>query len=444
MKKKSLLIATTVTILSLFLLVGCTQSADIPNAPTPTPVSTDNPIATDLPSETDSTTIPETSVPTDIPPVEELAPTATLEPTATPTEIPTTTPTPTPTEIPHIHEYIDSVSVAADCETDGEAHFTCICNDSYTEPIPATGHNYGTDESTKAAPTCTKDGKEVDKICTNCGNIITGATIPATGHNYGEYVYNNDATQKADGTKSRICSTCGKKDTKTAEGTKLPFDPYSLRAITSLDEIESVGTMTDEDSSLHYQIRLGIEAGKYEKVRYISSTGDQFCIWDVRLTDTRNGNLYYYWFAAPVNDKFSNGYMHSNLIGRETSDIDEALTLLGPRISGSYSECMIDRDESIPLGERTINSTECPVNLYEIVETDAMISVWVESTNCGQEGIGTCGSFDCTGTCLRSTTLNTFQGLPRQKGWRKTYSGENGRINWNGKLLVNFYSLKAD
>ena len=437
MKKKSLLIATTVTILSLFLLVGCTQSADIPNAPTSTPIPSDAPSTMEVPSTTE---------PTDISPTKALTPTVLPYPTATPTptEIPTATPTPTPTEIPHIHEYVNSVSVPAGCETDGETLFTCTCNDSYTEPIPATGHNYVADDSTKATPTCTKDGKEVDQVCTNCGNIITGATIPATGHNYGDYIYNNDATQKADGTKTRTCKVCGKKDTKTAEGTKLPFDPYSLRAITSLDEIESVGTMTDEDSSLHYQIRLGIEAGKYEKVRYISSTGDQFCLWDVRLTDTRGGNLCYYWFAAPVNDKFSNGYMHSNLFGSKSADIDRSLTTVGPRISGTSNECMIDRDESIPLGERTINTTECPVSLYEIVETDDMISVWVESTNCIPEGIGTCGTINCTGTCLRSTTLDTYRSLSLQKGWMNTYGGENGRIYWNGKLLVNFYTLKAD
>ena len=319
-----------------------------------------------------------------------------------------------------------------------------MCGDSYTEPIAAPGHNHVTDTSTKVAPTCTKDGKEADRICTACGNTIPGTTLPKTGHSYGDYVYNNDATQKADGTKTRTCSTCRHTDTKTAEGTKLPFDPYSLRAITSLDDIASVGTLTDDDSNLHYQTRLNIEAGKYEKVRYISSTGDQFCIWNVRLTDMRDGNLFYYWFAAPVEGKFSNGYMHCNLYGKQGSDIDASLTKLGPRISGSYNECMLDRDESIPLGERTINSTECPVDLYKIVETDDMISVWVESTNCIQEGIGTCGTINCTGTCLRSTTLDTYHNLSRQKGWLNTYGGENGRIYWNGNLLVNFYTLKAD
>lgn len=114
------------------------------------------------------------------------------------------------------------------------------------------------------------------------------------------------------------------------------------------------------------------------------------------------------------------------------------------KISGSVNESMLNRDESVPLAYRKINSEECPVNLYEIVETDEMVSVWVESTNCGQEGIGTCGSFDCKQTCLRYTTLQTLNGLPNEKGWTNRMGGECGRISWNGKLLVLFYYMKYE
>ena len=40
-------------------------------------------------------------------------------------------------------------------------------------------------------------------------------------HSFGEYVSNNDATTKADGTKTRECSVCGYKDTVTDEGSKI-------------------------------------------------------------------------------------------------------------------------------------------------------------------------------------------------------------------------------
>lgn len=52
---------------------------------------------------------------------------------------------------PHTHSYTSSVTKAATCETDGVRTYVCACGHSYTQTIPATGHNY------------------VDGTCTNCG-----------------------------------------------------------------------------------------------------------------------------------------------------------------------------------------------------------------------------------------------------------------------------------
>ena len=52
----------------------------------------------------------------------------------------------------HVHNYTWEITTAATCTTDGEKTFTCsVCNHSYEEVIPATGHKY-------------EDGK-----CTACG-----------------------------------------------------------------------------------------------------------------------------------------------------------------------------------------------------------------------------------------------------------------------------------
>jgi len=203
--------------------------------------------------------------------------------------------------------------------------------------------------------------------------------------------------------------------------------------------------MTDDDDSIFNETRKNFEAGKIEKIRYIASNGEQFCMWNVRIQDERSvwGDATYYWFMAPVEDKYSDGYKHCNMTGRNGADVD-AYMIIRCKISGSVNESMLERDESIPLAYRKINSKECPVNLYEIVETDNMVSVWVESTNCGQEGIGTCGSFDCKQTCLRYTTLQELESIPKQRGWGYCMSGECGRIDWNGKLLVLFYYMKNE
>ncbi len=55
-----------------------------------------------------------------------------------------------------------------------------------------------------------------DSVCNLCG-----FTRIVEGHKFGDYVYNNDATEQKDGTKTRTCSVCDEKETVTAEGTKL-------------------------------------------------------------------------------------------------------------------------------------------------------------------------------------------------------------------------------
>ena len=70
-------------------------------------------------------------------------------------------------EEPHTHSYTSSETKAATCETDGVRTYTCSCGHSYTEAIPATGHNY------------------VDGTCTNCGAADPNAGTG--GGDSGEY-----------------------------------------------------------------------------------------------------------------------------------------------------------------------------------------------------------------------------------------------------------------
>ncbi|MBR2401143.1 MAG: hypothetical protein IKB01_00030 [Lachnospiraceae bacterium] len=154
MKKRLLMILTLA-----ILLVGCGDKEETDNT------IAGNQTTTETPS-TDEATTNQSSTPE--------APTPT-EDSTTPEE---------PTEPPHEHAYTETVTTEATCETDGVKTFTCDCDDSYTE------------------------------------------TIEASGHNFAEYVYNNDATYEADGTETATC-VCGLTDTRTAEGSKLelPAEP---------------------------------------------------------------------------------------------------------------------------------------------------------------------------------------------------------------------------
>ena len=186
--------------------------------------------------------------------------TTTQAPTEKATEKPTEKPTEpeTTTQAKHEHSYISNVTKEPTCTSDGVRTYSCSCGNSYTESISANGHSFGsytynndatydadgtetatcsvcgakdtrTASGTKLVhthsyapavtkePTCTEEG--VRTYTCSCGNSYTEG-IPAKRHSYGEYVYNNDATTSADGTKTATCSVCGATDTVTAEGTK--------------------------------------------------------------------------------------------------------------------------------------------------------------------------------------------------------------------------------
>ena len=182
---------------------------------------------------------------------------ATEKQTEKPTEPPTQKPTEPATQA-HTHNYTATVTKQPTCTAEGVKTFRCSCGDSYTETISAAGHVFGAyvynNDATEAADgtetaacticgakdtrtaagtkiahvhnytaavtkaaTCAEEG--VKTYTCSCGDSYTEA-VPVIAHSFGEYVYNNDATTEADGTRTATCSVCGATDTVTAEGTK--------------------------------------------------------------------------------------------------------------------------------------------------------------------------------------------------------------------------------
>ncbi len=66
----------------------------------------------------------------------------------------------------HQHSYTQQVSQAPTCTQPGEKTFTCSCNHSYTETIPATGHSWSDWKTTKE-PTVSAEG-EAQRTCGSC------------------------------------------------------------------------------------------------------------------------------------------------------------------------------------------------------------------------------------------------------------------------------------
>ncbi len=92
----------------------------------------------------------------------------------------------TPTEVTsyttelvtHIHAYTSEVTTPATCLTAGVMTFTCSCGDSYTETIPALGHDIINHAA--QAPTATEVGWNAYETCSRC-DYTTYEELPALG-----------------------------------------------------------------------------------------------------------------------------------------------------------------------------------------------------------------------------------------------------------------------
>ena len=72
-------------------------------------------------------------------------------------------------------------------------------------------------------PTCTENGYTGDTYCIDCNQRVRiGDKIDKLGHDFGTYVSNNNASCRADGTKTSTCSRCGATNTVVDNGTKTP------------------------------------------------------------------------------------------------------------------------------------------------------------------------------------------------------------------------------
>ena len=103
------------------------------------------------------------------------------------------------------HTYEAAITTKPTCTEKGEQTYTCSkCGSSYTEVVPATGHNY---VATVVAPTCTEKGYTTN-TCSGCGDTYQNAFVDATGHSYDEGVVTKEATCAAVGIKTFTCAGC--------------------------------------------------------------------------------------------------------------------------------------------------------------------------------------------------------------------------------------------
>jgi len=104
------------------------------------------------------------------------------------------------------HSYSSKITKQATCTASGIKTYTCSkCGDSYTETIPALGHNYTTKT---IAPTCTEKGYTLH-TCTRCGNSYKDNYVSAKGHTPGDWEIISKPTYDEEGLKIQVCEVCG-------------------------------------------------------------------------------------------------------------------------------------------------------------------------------------------------------------------------------------------
>ncbi|MBR2180873.1 MAG: Ig-like domain-containing protein, partial [Oscillospiraceae bacterium] len=118
-----------------------------------------------------------------------------------------------------------TVTIAPTCTTAGVMTYTCSdvnCDiKTYTEIIPATGHDMGDYVTTE--PTCTEDGTKVSTCKNNCGHTVT-LTSGKLGHDMGDWVTTVEPGCESTGTKRRDCSRCDHFETEQIPATDHKWD----------------------------------------------------------------------------------------------------------------------------------------------------------------------------------------------------------------------------
>ncbi len=103
------------------------------------------------------------------------------------------------------YTYKDPVVTPATCTEDGSEFCVCICGETKTTAISATGHTRGAWSVVKTA-TCDSEGKE-EVRCTVCNDVVEEKTTPRIAHTFETTITLPTCTEQ--GYSTNVCTICG-------------------------------------------------------------------------------------------------------------------------------------------------------------------------------------------------------------------------------------------
>ena len=255
----------------------------------------------------------------------------------------------------HIHSYSFEIIKAATCEEAGEKIYTCGCGDSYSETIPALGHNtvkvsstsatcekggtstykctrcnysYITSDSPKKAhdytseivtsATCTRDGKKVF-TCKNC-NYSYEQIIRAKGHRWDGWGYTVYPTAISEGEMTRTCQTCNVTEKRVAPRVVNESCIINGNTLTGLKTGMTVAGFKDEMLSGSGYVTITAEnigngtigTGSKIKMSYPDNRSDEF---EVVIFGDVNGDGWYDGQDATMVNMLANGMLSREQVG---------------------------------------------------------------------------------------------------------------------------------
>lgn len=110
-----------------------------------------------------------------------------------------------PDSVPHIHSYTESMRIDPTCACGGVIVYRCGCGDIYEESLSATGTHSYSEWITEKSASCTRNGLK-KRVCSVCGKIET-RTVNRKGHEYVSSSVKSDYF--TEGFTEHRCRICG-------------------------------------------------------------------------------------------------------------------------------------------------------------------------------------------------------------------------------------------